>query len=76
MGEKLHDVERNPGVCSVGARGGRKGLLRGAGAPAAAVVRRSWAVVSGSGRTGGGPGRWLRGLLGTRKGGGGGSAAA
>ena len=37
MGEKLHGVERNPGVCSVGARGGRKGLLRGAGAPAAAV---------------------------------------
>ena len=37
MGEKLHGVERNPGVCSVGARVGRKGLLRGAGAPTAAV---------------------------------------
>ena len=36
MGEKLHGVERNLGVCSVGARGGRKGLLRGARAPAAA----------------------------------------
>ena len=75
MGAKLHGVERNQEVCSVGARGGRKGLLRGAGAPAA-VVRQSWAAVSGSGRTGGGPERWLRGLLGTRKSGGGSSAAA
>ena len=37
MGEKLHGVERNPGVGSVGARGGREGLVRGAGAPVAAV---------------------------------------
>ena len=36
MGEKLHGVERNPGVGSVRARDGREGLLRGAGAPAAA----------------------------------------
>ena len=36
MGEKLHGVERNPGVGSVGARDGREGLLRGAGAQAAA----------------------------------------
>ena len=76
VGEKLQGVERNLGVGSVGARGGRKGLLRGAGDPAAAVVWRSWAAVSGSWRTVGGPGRWLRGLLGTRKGGGGSSAAA
>ena len=51
VGEKLHGVERNPGVGSVGARDGREGLLRGAGAPAAAVVRRAWAAASGSGST-------------------------
>ena len=61
---------------SGGARDGRRRLLRGAGAPAAATVRRSWATMSRSGSTGGGQGSLLRGRLGARKGGGGGSATA
>ena len=81
VGEKLHGVERNSVMGSVGARDGRSGgSAKSSGRrrrfAAAAAVRWSGATASGSGSTSGGRGRWLRGLLGTRKGGGGGSAAS
>ena len=61
VGEKLHGVEMNPRVGSVLARGGREGLLRGAGAPAATVGGGGGgpvvgATASGLGSTGGGQG--------------------
>ena len=61
VGEKLHGVERNPGVGSVGARDGRSGgSAKNSGRrrrfAAAAAVRWSGAMASGSGSTSGGQG--------------------
>jgi len=61
VGEKLHGVERNSGMGSVGARDGRSGgSAKNSGRrrrfAAAAAVRWSGATASGSGSTGGGQG--------------------
>ena len=61
MGEKLHGVERNSGMGSVGARDGRSGgSAKSSGRrrrfAAAAVVWWSGATARGSGSTGGGQG--------------------
>ena len=61
VGEKLHGVERNSGMGSVGARDGRSGgSAKSSGRrwrfAAAAAVRWSGAMASGSGSTGGGQG--------------------
>jgi hypothetical protein len=54
VGEKLHGVERNPGVGSFGARDGWEGLLRGEQRPAAAFGG------GGGGAAGLGGDEWVR----------------
>ena len=75
VGEKLHGVERNPRVGSVGrgtagGGGSAEQELRRRRLAAAAVVRWPGAAASGSGSTSGGQGSLLRGPFGAGKGGG------